>query len=303
MKVEILEEPRLVAKVGARTVSGLFLSETWMGLHMYRTDKGDTIILDSENENKFVKGSHDIVSLLNLHDIEPGFIPVPASTIKWGDKVIDVPAFHIEQYLATLGPKGQAICTTTGKPETNISQHDAAQACINAERLLLRGSQALAISRNIASVAKNWTGGEVGKGELIQGLHKGNISGPVSNDCESPNPAERRWLELTNGYRIYDWSGHLWEHMFDDIHGDENGVVKGSIPADSPYLTSAPYPSMEKGMGYIYKGPLSWSGRALVRGGCWDSGGHAGAFRLDYCYPEYRDVQIGFRSTKTHPGL
>jgi hypothetical protein len=298
MKAIATKIDHFAVNVGALAVSGLFKETLRHGLECFEDRNGDFIIIDTDNDGEILKCSPKFSSALNLDLVEPGFIPVPASSFKWGDKTIHVPAFHIEQYLGSIDSDGNAICTTTEKPKNNISQEEAIEACNKAGRKITRGSQAIAISLNIASVDKNWTGGKVGEGELIRGLHKGTVSGPVANDYESSDPAERRWHELTNGHRIYDWSGHLYEHLFDDIHGDENGVVSGSIPADSPYLTLAPFPSMKKGMGYIYTGPLHWSGSALFRGGYWYSDDRAGAFCLYRWYPDGRYDFIGFRSTK-----
>lgn len=292
------QEGSFVVNVGVLAVSGLFNKPMDYGLDCFEDRNGDFIIIDTDNDGEVIKCSAKFSTALNLDLLEPGFVPVPASTIIWGNKVIEVPAFKIEQYLGSVDADGKAICTTTGKPKNNISQTEAAAACIKAGRNITRGSQALAVSLNIASVAANWTGGEVGKGELYCGLHRGTVNGPVTNDYVSPHDNERRYHILSNGHKIYDWSGHLYEHLFDDIHGDENGVVKGSIPADSPYLTCAPFPSDEKGMGNFPDGPLSWSGDALIRGGCWGSGDHAGAFYLGDWDPGSRDAGVGFRSTK-----
>ena len=60
----------------------------------------------------------------------------------------------------------------------------------------------------------------------------------------------------------------------------------------------APYPSMEKGMGWRPDAGTNWSGHALVRGGCWDSGSRAGAFNLNGDWPDYRYGYVGFRCTK-----
>jgi len=71
------------------------------------------------------------------------------------------------------------------------------------------------------------------------------------------------------------------------------------IKADSPSLTTAPYPSQEKGMGWRPDGERNWSGTALVRGGFWYSGSGAGVFYLDFDYPENRNGGVGFRCTKS----
>ena len=303
MKAIATKVDHFAVNVGTLAVSGTLEKNLGFGLFCYEDLNGDFIILDKDSDGEIVKCSAKFSTALELGLAEPGFIPVPASIIKWGDKTIAVPAFQIEQYLASVDDDGNAIRTTTGKPVNNIDYEDAIKAAIDGGVTLQRGSQALAVALNIMSVDKNWTGGKVGEGELYRGLYKGTVSGHVTNDYESPHATERRWLELSNGYKIYDWSGHLWEWMFDDIHGDEDGIVSGKIPADSPYLKSSPYPSMEKGVGYIFTGPLSWSSRALFRGGCWSSDGSAGAFNLHYFSPGYSGDDLGFRCTKPSPGL
>jgi hypothetical protein len=51
-------------------------------------------------------------------------------------------------------------------------------------------------------------------------------------------------------------------------------------------------------MGYIPRGPLKWSGYALIRGGCWCSGSFAGVFGLGYVWPDGAGGGVGFRCTK-----
>ncbi|MHB0925983.1 MAG: hypothetical protein ACYC1F_05730, partial [Gallionellaceae bacterium] len=67
---------------------------------------------------------------------------------------------------------------------------------------------------------------------------------------------------------------------------------------DSISLTTAPYPSCEKGMGYRPDGERDWSGFALVRGGYWRSESRAGVFSLFYGWRDYENGVVGFRCTK-----
>ena len=60
---------------------------------------------------------------------------------------------------------------------------------------------------------------------------------------------------------------------------------------------------MEKGTGWRPSAGRDWSGLALVRGGYWDSVGDAGAFRLNYDWPDLGDDSVGFRCTKPSSGL
>jgi formylglycine-generating enzyme required for sulfatase activity len=114
---------------------------------------------------------------------------------------------------------------------------------------------------------------------------------------EPSDPEERRWHQLSNGERIYDFAGNVFTWVFDDVQGDTNGL-SGKITTDSPSLTTAPYPSTEKGMGYRPDGERDWSGRALVRGGFWGSVSDAGVFYLVSGWPYRRYDHVGFRCTK-----
>ena len=104
-------------------------------------------------------------------------------------------------------------------------------------------------------------------------------------------------MTLSNGEKVCDLNGNVFSWVFDDVQGDENGLT-GKIAADSISLTTAPYPSEEKGMGWRPDRERDWSGYALVRGGCWSSGSRAGVFSLGGGYPDYRNDGIGFRCTK-----
>lgn len=237
------------------------------------------------------------------------FITIPETQLLNGTLV---PAFQVAQFLSTPGdinPAGapcaqvghrqprQAAVTPNSYPWTKINYADAKQAATAAGFQLLTESQALAIATLIAQQDINWTGGKVGEGALYQGLHKDTADRALPANFGSSDPEERRWHELPSGDRIWDIAGNALTWVFDDIQGDENGLTT-LIKADSPSLTTAPYPSREKGMGWHPDGQRDWSGLALVRGGCWRSGSHAGAFRLNGDWPAYRLDYVGFRCTK-----
>jgi hypothetical protein len=223
------------------------------------------------------------------------FITVPEVTLPSG-KV--VPSFQIAQYIASRGPAGIPQSVADAMPWVEINYNDARKACAVAGYDLLAETRALAIAYDISQQDINWTGGKVGEGKIFQGIHKDNVSEAQAGTYESDDAEERRWHQLSNGERIYDFSGNCYTWVFDDVQGDENGLT-GKIAADSISLTTAPYPSQEKGMGWRPDGEQNWSGVALVRGGCWGSGSRAGVFRLNYGYPEYRYDDVGFRCTKS----
>ena len=226
---------------------------------------------------------------------ENQFITVPETTLPNGTVV---PSFQVGQYLASHGPADVPQINAASEPWTEINYHDARKACDGAGYKLLTELQALAIAHDIANQDINWTGGKVGEGSLYQGLHKDTVSEAQPGDFESPDPEERRWHQLSNGERIYDFAGNAFNWIFDDVQGDENGLVAKAFAADSPSLTTAPFASMTKGTGWRPDAGANWSGHALMRGGCWCSEAYAGVFYLSNDWPGRDYGSVGFRCTK-----
>lgn len=219
--------------------------------------------------------------------ILPGtFITVPKTTLPNGTVV---PTFQISQYLCSRD--------TDGTPWVEINYRDARQACEQTSAKLITELQALAIAHDIAAQDINWSGGKVGEGHIYQGLHKFSVENAQPPSYEPTDPDERRWHQLSNGERIFDFAGNAYTWVFDDVQGDENGITAKPFAEDSPSIT-APYPSMEKGMGWRPDAGTNWSGNALVRGGCWGSGRYAGAFDLNRGFPDREWDNVGFRCTK-----
>ena len=223
------------------------------------------------------------------------FVTVPEVTLPSG-KVVK--SFQVAQYIASRGPAGIPQSVADAMPWVEINYDEARKACAVAGYDLLAETRALAIAYDISQQDINWTGGKVGEGKIFRGIHKENVSEAQEGTYESDDSEERRWHQLSNGERIYDFSGNCYSWVFDDIQGDENGLTT-IIKADSPSLTTAPYPSQEKGMGWRPDGERDWSGRALIRGGCWRSGSYAGVFGLLSDYPDHRYGSVGFRCTKS----
>ena len=223
------------------------------------------------------------------------FITVPEVTLPSG-KV--VPSFQIAQYIATRGPAGIPQSVADAMPWVEINYDEARKACAVAGYDLLAETRALAIAYDISQQDINWTGGRVGEGKIFQGIHKDNVSEAQAGTYESEDAEERRWHQLSNGERIYDFAGNCYSWVFDDVQGDENGLT-GKIAADSISLTTAPAKSQKNGVGWYPEGGANWSGRALMRGGYWDSRSDAGVFRLLDVSPGSRDGGVGFRCTKS----
>lgn len=222
------------------------------------------------------------------------FIEVPEVTLPGG---LVVPAFRVSKYLAGHGDGDLPVFGADVAPWVRINFAESRAAAERSGLAVITESQWLAIAYDISQQAINWTGGRVGEGNLYQGLHKGTVSGAQAGNYESADPEERTWHELSNGERIFHFAGNAFSWVVDDIQGNEQGLVSKPFAKDSPSLTTAPYPAMEKGMGWRPDPGANWSGRALVRGGCWCSESYAGAFLLGGGWPGGRRVSVGFRCT------
>jgi len=240
----------------------------------------------------------------DLPQVGEMFVTVPATdlpeiTLPNGVVIpaMHVPEFKVAKYLSTV-VDGKAVISPDDVPTVETSYFDTVAICDDSGLPLIRETQAISLAWNIYHVDENWTGGKVGDGRLFQGLHKGTVDEAQSNDFESGDPEERRWFKLPNGEVIFDVAGHLYTWTFDDIQGDERGVVKQRFSEGSRSIVTAPLSSMEKGIGWYPDAGDNLSGSALVRGGCWDSNGGAGVFRLGGGSPGCGGDGFGFRSTK-----
>jgi hypothetical protein len=236
------------------------------------------------------------------------FVTVPETTLPCvivGGVVtrpsIIVPAFQVGQYLCSKGADGKAVVSATGKPWVGINYADARQACTDAGFALITETQALALAFNLFQQDANWINGVVGEGDMFQGLHLDldDVNEPYAGDFVSRDPSERRAFYLSNGEAVMDAAGNAETWVFDDVQGDANGLTTQAFAADSPSIATAPYASMERGMGWRPRAGSGWSGIALIRGGFWDGGGDAGVFRLNYARPSDAYDRVGFRCTKT----
>lgn len=221
------------------------------------------------------------------------YITVPQVTLPDGTVV---ESFRATKFLSSQAAGGFAVSKEDGKPWVNINYDDARKACLLSGATLILESQALAIAYDISQQDINWTGGKVGSGSIYQGLHLGSVSEAQPATFE-PEESERRWHQLSNGERIYDFAGNAYTWVFDNVQGDIDGK-NSKIAADSISLTTAPFPSQEKGMGYRPDGARDWSGYALIRGGYWCSESRAGVFYLLRDWPGSEGGGIGFRCTK-----
>ena len=223
------------------------------------------------------------------------FITIPETILPNGTVV---PSFQVGQYVCTPGPEGKAAITAEGTPWVCINFDEAKAACRAAGYALITELQWLAIAHDVAQQPGNWNTGIVGRGRLAQGLRQNTVKGAQPGTYEPEDPDEQRWLTLSNGERICDLNGNVFQWVFDDVQGDEQGLIAKPFAEDSPSLATAPFKSLKKGIGWRPDAGADWSGRALIRGGYWNSEAFAGAFRLDYGWPGSRGDGVGFRCTK-----
>jgi hypothetical protein len=223
------------------------------------------------------------------------FVAVPSIILPNG---VTVPSFQVGQYLCAKGEDGAAVVSATAAPWVRINYAEAGQACEATGGKLITELQYLAIAHDIAAQDINWTGGRVGAGCVFQGLYKDNVDGAQPGDFVSSDEDERRWHQLSNGEKVFDFAGNAYSWVFDDVQGDERGLVAKAFAEDSPSIATAPFPCMENGMGWRPDAGANWSGGALVRGGYWDGGDSAGVFYLYLDWPDRRGDVVGFRCTK-----
>jgi hypothetical protein len=294
MKIELVPEQSFFARAGEQIVRGLSVVGEWEGLRKVVDGRGRSLIVDQDGI--VLKGTDGLLHDLRLTTGHDDFVTVQKTELPDGTVV---PAFRVGRYACSKNADGKAAVSKDGKPWTNINFASAKEACAAAGFELITELQCLAIAHQIWHQDVNWSGGKVGEGKLYQGLHKGTVAGPQDGNYESPHADERRWHELTNGERVYDFAGNVWTWVFDNVQGNDQGIVSKSIGKDSPSRSTIPEDCYAKGGGYVYDSTtLNWSGRALIRGGRWRSGSAAGVFRLDRVWPVDEYGYVGFRCTK-----
>jgi formylglycine-generating enzyme required for sulfatase activity len=223
------------------------------------------------------------------------FITVPETTLPSG---IVVPEFQVGQYHCAKGTDEKAVLDPSLPPWVSINYHEAREACADVGYKLLTETQALAIAYDIVQQDCNWTKGAVGKGKLFRGIRKTNVSSAQPGNFVPSDPKERRWLTLSNGERICDFNGNVYSWIYDDVQGDEDGIIAKAFAPDSPSITTAPYPSIKKGVGWYPSAGYNGTGYVLIRGGYWSSWSDAGVFYLDGEWSGHRSSSVGFRCTK-----
>ena len=140
--------------------------------------------------------------------------------------------------------RDKQLISKSGKyPIAEISQESAIRECKNMwdGYHLINNREWMTIARNIESVGVNWSSWDPGQWFIYNGVSNdvtlwcnatgGNTesrprwtkTGPGSDvGCNN-----RRWLQLSNGKTIWDFSWNLWEHVNKDNSESWDGYASG----------------------------------------------------------------------------
>lgn len=297
--LSITEERTYSAKLGDRTITGLAVSSAWEGFTKY-TDRAGQHLIVLEAEQRIVTGTPELLAQLTPRE-DRQFVTVPYTILPGG---LVVPEFQVAKFAAARDAAGKLSFDGADAPWANINYAEAQAAANENGYKLITETQWLAIAWNASQVAANWSGGSVGAGKMNQGIRNDSKArqGDYLPDTQSESNPVRRYLTLTNGQRVYDFNGNLFQWVFDDVQGNSAGIINATITEQSlsrsVALAAGAADWREKGLGWQPTGDAHWSGGALVRGGYFYSGDRAGVFYLYYGFPDYRYDLVGFRCTK-----
>jgi formylglycine-generating enzyme required for sulfatase activity len=241
-----------------------------------------------------------------------GYIFVPKNTTY---TAVD---FCVMKYEAKNDGYGTAVSTATGTPWVSIDRPTSRSHCqaLGPGYDLISNDQWQTIARNIAGVASNWSTGTVASGELNRG-HSDNVptnalvavtddNNPCSGTGQTCNAStwdsQRRTHALSNGNKIWDFGGNVWEWVTNNntVVNGADGYISTMSGADirqtrygAASFCASPGSTPYCGMGY---GWFAYSAGSVVRGGFWNNDVSAGVFATVLSRtPSITDTNIGFR--------
>ena len=232
-----------------------------------------------------------------------------------------------------------AVSQETGSAWNTIGFTVAQAKCTNIGTgyHLMTNPERLAISRNIETVASNWTGNAVGSGTIVRGwsaselwgdaYSAGNaanstaaclyLTGAGTSTCSSTGDAsKRRTHDLSNGSVIWDFTGNLnewidWTATLSEIptpyDGNSNGTVylgyefsavtAGTTTPDAMWKPTSSYTSAH-GYGRYYRTRTVSNDVAAQVAGNWAFGG---LFGLQFSPSDTYGIEpiTGFRCAYT----
>ncbi len=202
-----------------------------------------------------------------------------------------IPSFQVARYVASKAHlemlnNNVTVPIAEAMPWVKVTLDEAKAACQEMGGRLITATQWLAIAYDIAHQASNWDSGIVGVGNLFQGLEQKTVENIKPGNYVSPDHNVQRWFTLSNGEKICDMNGNVYEWVFDDIQDSRNRFVAKPIDKYFIALITFQLKNNERS-------------RVLDRGSYWSSVLNAGMFNLDQFYGfDFSYDAIGFRCTK-----
>jgi len=215
------------------------------------------------------------------------------------------------------------ISSPFGSPIAGVSHTEAKAICASLGAHLITNQEWMTIARNIDQQSSNWTSGTVGTGYLFNG-NSGDASRGYKaftdryDTDKGLNRNQRASHILSNGSRIYDFSGNVWEHVQVDINDTlldnlpNDGGASGWRYVELSALTSyGDFQSLNdlqptnsiwnanQGMGRVYTNVDVQSDRVLLRGGGFSNTSSAGAYATYVSWSTGNDsCDVGFRCAR-----
>lgn len=192
------------------------------------------------------------------------------------------------------------VSSPYGSPIAGVTHNEAKAICQSLGGHLITNQEWMTIVRNAEQVEENWSGGSVGSGCLF----RGNVGSNDACGYDGANPEKginrnpKAKLILSNNEEIWDMAGNVWEHVMKDLNDTlvnnhptilsdntwkwSEHTASWTSYGDLSYNEIRPSNSSwnaNQGMGRIYHYDGYYSGRVLLRGGCWGDGGAPGRLR------------------------
>jgi len=228
--------------------------------------------------------------------------------------------FCVAKYEMKNDGYGTAVSTAAGAPWVSIDRPTSRSKCQNlgSGYDMISNDQWQTVARNIAAVAGNWDSGVVASGQLNRG-HSDNAPASalvaVTDDNDPCNGtgqtcssstwnSQRRTHALSNGNKIWDFGGNVWEWVTNDsnVSNGADGYIstmsgadirQTRYGADSATICASPSSTPYCGMGV---GWFNYTAGAVFRGGGWSGDESAGVFASYLGYASAATgTDLGFR--------
>lgn len=242
------------------------------------------------------------------------YILVPANTTYFPKQ------FCVAKYEMKNDGYGTAVSQATGTPWVSIDRPTSRSKCQNlgSGYDMISNDQWQTIARNIASVSSNWDSGTVASGQLNRGHSDTLPASTLAAVTDDNNPcngtgqtcssstwdSQRRTHTLSNGNKIWDFAGNVWEWVTNDsnVSNGADGYISTMSGGDirqtrygaaSGTICASPSSSPFCGMGH---GSFNYTAGAVLRGGNWSSGVSTGVFTSNLSdAPTSTNPNFGFR--------